>query len=59
MKSAFGPTWGSSGDSHAIVTQLARIVSKITWSNNFASTMKIAGRRGQVAGLKQQRERPA
>ena len=58
MKSAFGVQHGSSGDSHAIVAQLQMIVTKMNGSNGFDSTKRIAQRRGQVAGLRQQRDEP-
>jgi hypothetical protein len=52
MKWAFHVPDGSSGDSHAIVTQFEMIVSSMIASKNGASIMKIAPRRGHEAGRK-------
>ena len=59
MKPAFHVQHGSSGDSHAIVVQFAMIVTRMTGSNGFDSTKRMAHRRGVSAGLKQQHDSPA
>ena len=53
-KSALGVQHKSRGDSHAIVAQLARIVSRITGSNRRDSTNKIHRERGKWPGCSMQ-----
>ena len=57
MKSAFAVCSGSSGDSHAIVTQLAKMVVRMIGSNNLDSMASMHRRRGCAAGRKQQNAR--
>ena len=47
------PCPGSSGESHAIVAQLAMIVVRISGSKTGCSTARIASRRGSAAGGRQ------
>ena len=51
MNAAFAVPAGSKGDSHAIVTQFANIVVRMTGSNDFDSTRKMHSLRGGAAGL--------
>ncbi len=53
MKAAFGVPFGSSGDSQAIVAQLAMIVSRMIGSKGGDSTSVMASRLGPAAGVRQ------
>ena len=58
IKCAFHVQHGSSGDCHAIVTQLHTMVIRMAVSNHPLSTMNIMGRRGQELARMQQSARP-